>query len=79
MNSKPEFKTKIKQAQKELAAEDKDSTTDEKIVRTSIPLSATLLCNIKQVALKRKMAGIKPDTVTGMVREVLENIVRNEL
>lgn len=78
MSNKPEFKTKLKQAQKELAAEDQGST-DEKIVRTSIPLSATLLCNIKQIALKRKMAGIKPDTVTGIVREVLENIVRKEL
>lgn len=78
MSNKPEFKTKLKQAQKELAAEDQGSI-EGKIVRTSIPLSSTLLCNIKQIALKRKMAGIKPDTVTGIVREVLEDIVRKEL
>jgi len=77
-DNKPTFTTKVKQAKRELKAEEKGLIAN-KIIRTSISMDAQLLFKIKQMALKRKMSEAKPDTVTGIIKEALNNIVKQEL
>lgn len=77
MNSKPTFKTKVKEkvkrAKRELEQEDKPL---KMFVRTTISMDVNLLCAVKQLAIKRKRAGKKPDTVTGIIQEALAKIIK---
>lgn len=78
MNNKPALALtrKVKQAKRELKQEDKPL---KRIVRTTISIDTDLLCSVKQVAVKRKRAGIQPDTVSGIIREALTKIVQAEV
>ncbi len=49
-----------------------------KMVQTTLVIESTLLYAVKEIALKRKQAGIKPDTVTGIIKDALRDIVRKE-
>ena len=82
MSKKPSLtisKTKrLKDAKKELNLENIDSNT-VKTKQTTVILEADLLYATKEIALKRKRAGIEPNTVTGMIRKALQDIVDKEL
>ena len=81
MSKNPKFtKTKeqrLPKAQQELQNEEQKPTTN-KMVQTTLVIEAALLYSVKEVALKRKQAGTKPDTVTGIIRDALRNIIENE-
>lgn len=82
MSKKPAFKTRlnnrINEAKKELDLE-KKYTDNIETKQTTVILEASLLYAAKEVALKRKRAGIKPNTITGMIRDALREIVHKEL
>ncbi len=69
---------RLKDAKKELNLEDIDTSNIE-TKQTTVILEADLLYAVKEVALKRKRAGIEPNTVTGMIRKALKDIVDKEL
>ena len=82
MNKKPSLTTskqkRLDKARKELKLENSDAisiTTKQ----TTIILEENLLYAAKEVALKRKRSGIEPNTITGMIREALKEIVDKEL
>jgi len=76
MNKKPNFDTKLKKARNELGAEIVDNTG--RIERTSITLEAHLLYELKQLAAKRRYTQKKPDTISGIIREAIIDIVEKE-
>lgn len=82
MSKKPSLTTskvsRLKEAKKELEIETKVKGNIE-TKQTTIILEADLLYAAKEVALKRKRAGIEPNTVTGMMRQALQEIVDEEL
>lgn len=69
---------RLKAAKKELGLEDID-VSNTKTKQTTVILEANLLYAAKEVALKRKRAGIEPNTITGMIRNALKEIVDKEL
>ena len=75
MTNKPKFEATLKQAKKELTQEIEN---DKSTIRTSIAIDKELLCSIKQLAVKRKLEGKKPNTVTGIIRDALSKILKNE-
>lgn len=81
MSKKPIFSTekekKLFHAKRELEMEDRQSDSS-KTVQTTLVIEANLLYSVKEIALKRKQAGVKPDTVTGMIRDALKEIVTRE-
>ena len=81
MIKKPSFSTakekRLIQAKHELDTENQQLSADESI-RTTFVAEASLLFAIKEIALKRKKSGIKPDTVTGILKKALKEIVANE-
>lgn len=82
MRKKPSLTTskesRLQEAKRELELEDNSPTSTE-TQRTTFLIESDLLYSAKEVALKRKRAGIKPDTITGMVKEALQKIVAKEL
>lgn len=82
MSKKPSLtiskQKRLTEAKKELKLEGVD-TVGPKTKQTTIILEADLLYAAKEVALKRKRAGIEPNTITGMVRKALQEIVHKEL
>jgi AraC-like DNA-binding protein len=81
MTKKPTFLTtrdqRLHEAKQELENEEQ-SMVPSKTVQTTIILDASLFFTIKEIALKRKQAGVKPDTVTGIIKNALEEIVKQE-
>lgn len=79
MIKKPSFETSKKQrllkAKKELQQE---QTNSDRTVQTTLVVEASLFFAVKEIALKRKQAGTKPDTVTGIIRQALKEIVGKE-
>lgn len=69
---------RLKEAKKELDLENTE-TTNVETKQTTVILDASLLYAAKEVALKRKKLGIEPNTVTGMIRQALKEIVDKEL
>jgi len=82
MSKKPSLttskETRLKEAKKELDLEDAEASNVE-TKQTTVILEANLLYAAKEVALKRKKLGIEPNTVTGMIRQALKEIVDKEL
>lgn len=80
MRKKPSFETSKKQrllkAKQELQKE--EQTNADRTVQTTLVVEASLLFSVKEIALKRKQAGTKPDTVTGIIRQALKEIVGKE-
>jgi len=81
MSKKPSFKTtkeqRLLEAKQELREEAK-LFSDEKTVQTTLIIEASLLYAVKEIALNRKRTGTKPDTVTGIIREALKELVEKE-
>lgn len=81
MSKKPSLtsskKNRLSEAKKELEAENAEINKNE-TKQTTIILEADLLYAAKEVALKRKKAGIEPNTITGMIRHALLEIVNKE-
>lgn len=79
MNKKPVFDTSIKKrvidAQREL---ENESEEEGEAIQTTVVLKANLLYAVKEIGLKRKRNGRKPYTVTGIIRDALETLVRTE-
>ena len=69
---------RLKDAKKELDME-KISTNNKETTQTTIIIETNLLYSAKEVALKRKKAGVKPNTITGIVRQALKDIVEKEI
>ena len=82
MSKKPSLTTskgtRLKEAKRELELEDTE-TSGVEAKQTTVILEADLLYAAKEVALKRKRAGIEPSTITGMIRQALKEIVDKEL
>ena len=82
MRKKPNFTTskeeRLLKAQQELQNENPQPTSNNKMVQTTLVVEATLLYAVKEIALKRKQAGAKPDTVTGIIKDALRDIVKKE-
>lgn len=82
MSKKPTFITTREQrlaaAKQELQNEEKQLSSDEQTVQTTLILEESLLYEVKDVLLQRKKAKIKPDTLTGVVREFLKEWVSKE-
>lgn len=82
MIKKPAFtvskEKRLSKAKKELEREDTSTSHIEK-KQTTVILEANLLYAAKEVALKRKKLGIEPNTLTGMIRKALKDIVDKEL
>lgn len=82
MSKKPIFSTtkekRLAEAKQELEKEIKDKDTSEKTVQTTVVLEATLLYAVKEIALKRKQEGVKPDNVTGIIKHALKELVTKE-
>ena len=77
MNSTTPKKRRLSNTKQEQGDEEQRPTS-EKIVQTTLLIEASLLYAVKGIALKRKQAGIKPDTVTGIIKDALTEIVKNE-
>ncbi len=81
MSKKPSLtvskEKRLKEAKKELELENID-TSNVETKQTTVILEAELLYAAKEVALKRKRAGIEPNTITGMIRKALKDIVDKE-
>ena len=81
MSKKPNFITtkeqRLLKAQQELQNEEREPTAN-KMVQTTLIIEAPLLYAVKEIALKRKQAGIKPNTVTGIIKGALRDIIKNE-
>ena len=81
MSKKPVFSTNKQQRLHEAKIElDREETekVSTKTVQTTLVIEAPLLYAVKEVILKRKKAGIKPDTVTGIIKDALQHIVNKE-
>jgi len=82
MTKKPSFtiskEKRLTEAKKELESESIE-TGNVGTKQTTVMLEAELLYAAKEVALKRKRAGIEPNTLTGIIREALKEIVKKEL
>lgn len=82
MSKKPSLsslkKKRLKEAEKELEQENSTAGISG-TKQTTVVLDAELLYGAKEVALKRKKAGIEPSSVTGMIRKALKEIVDEEL
>jgi hypothetical protein len=82
MNKKPNFSTskesRLFEAKKELQQESDNATISSKIISTTLSIESSLLYAVKEIALKRKISGIKPNTVTGIIKESLKEIVKKE-
>lgn len=82
MRKKPSLtiskESRLQDAKKELELEGSRPNSTETQM-TTFMIESDLLYSAKEVALKRKRAGIKPDTITGMVKEALQKIVAKEL
>lgn len=78
LTSKTSKEERLKNAKRELGLEDIDVSKTE-MKQTTVILEANLLYSIKEVAIKRKRAGIKPNTITSMIRHALQGIVDREL
>jgi hypothetical protein len=78
MSKKPDFETargnRLLRAKHELNAENKN----DKPVKTTLVIESSLLFAVKEIALKRKQAGKKPDTVTSIIREALKEVISKE-
>lgn len=74
MRKKPSITTskesRLQEAKRELELENSVLNSTE-TQRTTFLIESDLLYAAKEVALKRKRAGVKPDTITGMVKEAL--------
>ena len=81
MSKKPTLTTskenRLKEAIKELESESSRNKNVE-TKQTTIILDSDLLYAAKEVAIKRKRNGIEPNTITGMIREALKEIVEKE-
>jgi len=81
MSKKPNFLTdkekRLLEAKYELDKE--KGIKEEKTVQTSLVVDANLLYAIKEIALKRKQTDKKPDTVSGIMREALKEILSREV
>ena len=82
MSKKPSLtiskESRLKDAMRELNSEIKKDKPVVNMKQTTVILEADLLYAAKEVALKRKRAGVQPNTITGMIRESLKNIVDME-
>lgn len=82
MNKKPTLivskEKKLKASKKKFVSETTESGNAE-TKQTTIILEADLLYAAKEVALKRKRSGVEPNTITGMLRQALKEIVDKEL
>ena len=77
MKNKPELSTKksrMQKAKQELGVEQGVGSTKQ----TTLVLPEELFFNIKEILLKRKRVGTKPDTLSALIREVLEEIIKKE-
>jgi hypothetical protein len=78
MSKKPSFSTardqRLTKAKYELDKEEQELNTHETI-RTTLSIEAPLLFAVKEIALKRKKSGTKPNTVTGIIKEALKEII----
>lgn len=81
MSKKPNFTTtkeqRLLKAKQELQNEDGQPISD-RTVQTTLVIKASLLYAVKEIALRRKQIGVKPDTVTGIIKEALKEIVSKE-
>lgn len=81
MGKKPSLtiskENKLETAKRELLEEIGKTTTELK--RTTVILEPDLLYSVKEIGLKRKRAGITPNTLTGIVSEALQDFVSKEL
>ena len=82
MSKKPSFslskEKRLTTAKKELESE-VSNEENTPLKQTTIMLESDLLYAIKEVALKRKRAGIEPNTLVGIIRDALKEIVAKEL
>ncbi len=82
MSKKPSFSVskekRLTTAKKELESEIFNEE-NAPLKQTTIMLESELLYAVKEVALKRKRAGIEPNTLVGMIRDALKEIVDKEL
>lgn len=79
MSKKPTLTIKEKRladAKKELEAEGVDASVGT--IKTTFVLEADLMFAVKEILLARKKRGIKPNSITGIIREALKNIVINK-
>lgn len=84
MSKKPNFSTakekRLLEAKQELENETTDEPKSNKVrtIQTTLILEEDLHYAIKEISLKRKRAGVKPDTLTGIVKKALQEIVEKE-
>lgn len=84
MSKKPNFSTakekRLFEAKQELENELTETSKNNKVetIQTTLILEARLHYDIKKICLERKKAGIKPNTLTGMVKKALQDIVEAE-
>jgi hypothetical protein len=85
MNKKPSFATtkekRLLEAQQELEQETATETGKnlaKKTIQTTLVIEADLHYAIQEIGLKRKRAGIKPHTLTGIIKDALKEIVMKE-
>ena len=72
-------KDRLHLAKKELGSESFVNTKTKEMKKTTILMEADLFFAAKEVALKRKKAGIEPNTITEMIRTALRKIVAKEM
>jgi hypothetical protein len=74
MKEKPSL-TKLKKNRLKEAKDELDSNGVE-MKQTTVVIDAKLLYAAKNIALQRKISGVEPSTITGMIRDALKEIVR---
>lgn len=81
MNRKPNFsinrEQRLKEAQKQLEQEEQ-LTYEGKTTQTTLVLEESLLYDVKEILLKRKRDGIKPYSLSAVMRKYLKELVKKE-
>lgn len=80
MSKKPDFSINISNKEKRLleakkALEKEEEIPTERTVQTTLLIEASLRYKVTEIINKRKLLGIKPDTVTGIIKEALKEFV----
>lgn len=80
MSNKPTLtiskEQRLQKAKKELNFE--DIVTSNQKTQTTLVLDSSLLYAVKEIALRRKKAGVEPNTFSGIIRQALLNLVKEE-
>ena len=84
MSKKPDFETnrekRLIQVQKELEEElfENDKNSLKKTIQTTLVVETELHHAIQEIGLRRRRRGIKPYTLTGIIKEALKEIIAKE-